>query len=155
MSEPKITKAQIQEFLDDFHERISAFDLIATAVLKSHLEVEILLNAALDVVAKNPKHLDGKPSFFKKVKLLRAFGPLGDDKRWQLVLALNELRNQIAHKPDGPERKKAMLKLRNELGKLASGPVGDERKTKDYNVVLLSAIHSNILIFEVRERAAK
>jgi hypothetical protein len=157
MSERKVTQEQINEFLNRFHERISAIDQLATAVLKSHLEVEEQLDLTLAVVAKNPKHLERRPSFFQKVRWIRAFRPMGDDKRWQLVLALNDLRNKVAHKTDGPDRKGAMQKLRKELADsgLVTSRIGKEQQAKDYNVVLLSAIYSNALIVQVRDQIRK
>jgi hypothetical protein len=157
MTERKVTKEQITEFLDRFSDRISKIDDLATAVLKSHFEVEEQLNETLALLAKSPKHLEGKPSFFQKLRWVRAFGPMGDDKRWQLVLAFNELRNKIAHKPDGPERKKAMQKLRKELADsaLVPLPIADEQRIRDYNVVVLSAIFSIALIVQVRDQIGK
>jgi hypothetical protein len=60
---------------------------------------------------------------------------LGEDARWELILALNSLRNKVAHKFDGPERKKALQKLRKELTRHVLIKQLNEQEWPDYNVV--------------------
>ena len=90
---------------------------MATAVLNTHFLLEAKINELLESVAKSPKflQLESNIPFAQRVKWLRAFAPFGEDKSWELVLAINRLRNKVAHKFDGRERKKALQDLRNEF----------------------------------------
>jgi hypothetical protein len=124
---------------------------LATAVLKSHFLVEEQLDAVLEAVAKNPKHLELKrnPKFEQKVKWVRAFGPLGHDHHWQVILGLNALRNKVAHKFDGPERKTAISNLRNDFRRVLD-PGQNDKGLLDYNLVLAASMLSIAFLVKLR-----
>jgi len=72
---------------------------------------------------------------------IRAFAPKGDDQRWDLILALNTVRNKVAHNFDGSERAEALQKLRNELARPFKA-VGHVAGLDDYQTVLISSMGS-------------
>jgi len=139
----------LRGLLKRFHEQISEIDRFATAVLKAHFLVEEQIDSLLEVVAKNPKHLEGRPSFDRKVKWIRAFGPLGDNEHWQLILALNTLRNKVAHKFDGPEREAAIANLRNEFRQVME-PDPKDKELRDYNLLLVASMFSVAFLVRLR-----
>jgi hypothetical protein len=123
MPEIKLDQDQIQRLVAYYRDRLAKFDQLGTSILTSHLLIEEFLDEALEAVAKNLKYLGRNPSFDQKVRLVRTFGAMGNDDRWQLVLAINELRNKVAHKFDGPERTEALQKVRD-LSVAAGGDPG-------------------------------
>lgn len=67
-------------------------------VLRGHLHIEALMDEIIRRSFVCPTALDDyRQSFFVKVKLLRALG-LIDEKLEQVLLALNSLRNKVAHR---------------------------------------------------------
>jgi len=154
-----MSEEEVAKFLAGFSRRISEIDRLATAVLKAHFLVEEFLDRALAAAAKSPKHLEleRNPRFAQKMKWLRAFAPLGDDSRWELVSALNNLRNKVAHKVDGPERKEALQKLRKELAPHVKKELSvlNEQRWPDYNIVLAAAMESNLFLTQVRTEVGK
>src|SRR5271166_447862 len=100
---------ELERYVKEFNERISAIDPLASTILKCHFLIEEQLNGVLEAVAKAPKYLDLDRSMFaQKVKWARVFAPLGDNILWSLILAINTLRNNVAHTPEGPGRKNAI-----------------------------------------------
>ncbi len=66
-------------------------------VLRGHLHLEALLNEIIERSVTNPQALGRlSQSFSNKVKILRAMDRL-DEKTECLLLAINALRNKIAH----------------------------------------------------------
>ena len=159
MSEEKINVEDLAQFVEQCKERLSAIDQFATAVLKSHFLIEEQIDAVLEATAKNPKHLEleRNPRFIQKVKWIRAFAPLGDDKQWQLILAINTLRNKVAHKFDGAERKNAMVNLRQEFFQQARDDRHflNEQEWRDYNVVLSVCMQSIMFLTRIRKEIEK
>ncbi len=99
------------------------------------------------------KHLEHRSAkFAQKVKWIRAFAPQGDDQSWELILAINTLRNKVAHKLDGPERAEALQKLSNELDRSfkADGSVASNPNLDDYKIVLISSMNSIAFLVHLR-----
>lgn len=95
---------------------ISQIDPMVNKVLRAHFLIESVIDAILDDLAESPNYL-GKFWFNQKVKLVRAFAPKGDAKEWALILALTNLRNEVAHNFQGPKRDKALEKFRTDVEK--------------------------------------
>jgi hypothetical protein len=145
------SKEGIAKLLEDFHKQISEIDRLATAVLKAHFLVEEQIDSVLEVVAKNPEHLglERNPRFTQKVNWIRSFGPLGDNDYWRLILAINNLRNKVAHKFDGPERKQAITNLRNEYRRILE-PDPNDAELRDYNLILVVSMFSIAFLVKLR-----
>jgi hypothetical protein len=155
----KISEEEMKQLIDPFHERIRKIDPLVTHVLQAHLIVEEELDATLRAVAKNPRHLglNRNPKFEQKVKWIRAFAPLGDDGHWEVILAINRLRNKVAHQFDGPERKTALQNLRAQFNQFVSIDKSalNEQEWKDYNVVLGACVYSIFFLVQVRDELRK
>lgn len=77
-------------------------DPLLTIVLKGHLLAEERLNRLLVLFAKAPGHLPNNLRFHQKLRVVRANAPLAmsDARVWDLLDALNSIRNQMAHSLD-------------------------------------------------------
>jgi hypothetical protein len=141
----------IRRIVGDIHDRIRKIDPFVTQVLQAHFLVEEFVDLLFEAVPKNPKHSKRKPTFAQKVKWIRASTPMRNDKRWRLLWAFNALRNNIAHKPDGPERIEALRNLRKEFERYlkSDGFDFDDQEWKDYNIVLASCSESRLLLAAV------
>jgi|SRR5271165_6921276 len=151
MSEEIFKIGDLKPLVDEFDKQISEIDQLATAVLKTHFLIEEFIDLILEEVARNPQHLELERPFIQKVKWIRAFAPMGDDERWQLILAINTLRNKVAHKFDGPERKAALQNLRKEL----ICCIFNEQEWRDYDLILAAATESRLFLVEIRNQIGK
>ena len=126
----------LKEFMERFHKRIFEIDRFATTVLKAHFLVEEELDSVLDSIASKPKKMasERNPTFDQKLKWIRKFHPLlRDSEYWRLIAAFNTLRNKVAHKFDGPERKRAIENLRKEYREV----VNPDPKNKEFSPEIL------------------
>lgn len=89
------------------------------------------------------------PKFIQKVRWIRAFAPLGDDARWDIILALNTLRNKVAHKFDLTKRQEALTKLRAQFSQ-STLFVHYEQEWKDYNVIFGACVEALVFLLQVR-----
>jgi hypothetical protein len=97
-----------------FHEVMGAVDEITHVVLKGHLLIEETLTNAIALHIFHPEHFyDAKLSFDKKISLGRGFclrkNHLGE---WDMLVALNELRNVLAHNLNSPKQQAKIDRLR-------------------------------------------
>jgi hypothetical protein len=137
-----ISIEEVKGLIESFNKHIGEFDALATTVLKAHFLVEKRLVQLLQSLARCPDYLElGRTTGFdRKVKLLRAFAPLGNDGRWQIVAALNTVRNNVAHKADGPERKQALQKLRETWKPFLRGNPDASDEWADYNILVAATL---------------
>jgi hypothetical protein len=96
------------------NQKISQIDPFVNRVLQAHFFIEELIDSILKALAKNPDHLElhRYPAFSQKVKWIRAFGPSGNAKEWELISALTSVRNKVAHKFKDPNLDRALKDLR-------------------------------------------
>ena len=87
---------------------------------------------------------------------LRAFAPSRDaqEKYYALIEAINNLRNKVAHKFEGPERDKALRNLRVRLNPFLSDDecVSDKNDWRDYNVVATASMLSIAFLVGLRKQ---
>jgi hypothetical protein len=97
-----------QRYEVEFDELMNDVDPLVPVVLKGHLLIERILDDLISSVCINPDHIwNGRFTFAQKVDLARAFAFNKDNHPvWTIVLALNTLRNEIAHNQLG-ERTRA------------------------------------------------
>jgi hypothetical protein len=102
------------EFFETFKKHLTDVDELANVILKGHFLVEQDLDEAISVIFFHPDHvLDGRLSFERKVQIARAMSIRSNNlPTWDVLLALNSMRNEIAHNPARQERKKKMDRLR-------------------------------------------
>ncbi|TIP18429.1 hypothetical protein [Mesorhizobium sp.] len=103
-----------QPYEVEFDELMEDVDPLVPVVLKGHLLIERILDDVISSVCCNPDHIwNGRFTFAQKVNLARAFA-FNRDKHpvWTIVLALNTLRNEIAHNRLGERTRSKMDQVR-------------------------------------------
>lgn len=83
-----------------YDEHMPRGDDVSLIVLKGHLLIEEMLLELAMLAVPNPKHLEqASLGFHKLAHVVRALvAEKSDDKYWELILGINALRNQLAHK---------------------------------------------------------
>lgn len=107
-----------------FHEKMGQIDPLLQAVLTGHLIIETALDNILTIVFFHPEHVfkEARLGFSQKVQVVRAYGLRKDDNSiWDLVLAVNSVRNEIAHNLAGEKRDARLQQLRSLFMAEASG----------------------------------
>src|SRR5262245_11439416 len=84
-------------FIEEFRKQLGHVDEFVALVLNGHLEIEGHLDDNLKHFKQNYRPADY--GFYRKVDFLRAYRTNPDQEaEWRVMLALNDLRNQIAHR---------------------------------------------------------
>lgn len=113
--------AAAKEILAKLEQHLQHVDESALVILKGHLVVEEALSEIIGTFVFHGELLDGAHiTFAQKVAIARSMS-LDDhnNEMWQLVLAVNSLRNELAHALDSPKRvkkTKALIDLHKNLG---------------------------------------
>jgi len=149
--------AVARRFIAHFHDRLKkSLDTTDTAVLQSQFLLEEKLDELLMDLALQPNQLNLDVQFAVKVKILRAFAPLGNDERWKVIEAINKLRNSSAHGGGRDEKQKAIHKLRNLWkAQVEKEDPFIEMDWPDYNVVLGATVESLRFLAAVEEEIKK
>lgn len=137
-TEPDLPESDVGRIVGHFHDLLrDRLDSLDTAVLNAHFLLEEQLDELLGELALQPNRLNLKVPFDVKVKALRAFAPIGDDPRWDMVETINKLRNGLAHLHGRDDKEKALNKLR-EIWKreIEKDQPFVEQDWLDYNVTL-------------------
>jgi hypothetical protein len=120
----KATGPSSPSFERVFKHLLPQIDETAVVILKGHLIVEELLFDLLarrvfqDRAALSAAGL----SFAKKLQLCRAWAPQPQIATfWELLVAINVLRNDLAHALDTPRRKQALSSIRDLYAKANPG----------------------------------
>ncbi|WNV10966.1 hypothetical protein [Tardiphaga sp. 709] len=97
-----------------FKKHFEEIDELALTVLKSHLIMESAIDNIIRLVFFHPNLvLDARVSFFMKVQMVRAYALHENEMTiWKLILAISELRNEIAHSLEGAKRETRVASLR-------------------------------------------
>jgi hypothetical protein len=86
-------------------------DDVILIVLKGHLLIEEQLVDLANWALPNPQFLP-KFMFYNLAKVVRAAVPQrSDDPSWELILKLNQLRNDLAHKLESGQRQATLTEL--------------------------------------------
>jgi hypothetical protein len=87
-----------EEFIKAFRAQLSEVDDVVHVVLNGHLEVEKDLDDVLQIMLFHPEHCwKLRLGFFERVQMARAYSPNAEATDWEIMLALNSVRNEIAH----------------------------------------------------------
>src|ERR1700716_1253045 len=93
---------RLEESRERLTERIEKLDNMIVTVLKNHVAVEQFMSEFLEASGKKSEDL----TFAQKITACKELSPPEVEKPiWDLLEAVNRLRNKIAHKLDGPEVK--------------------------------------------------
>jgi hypothetical protein len=97
-----MTEQELQEFYARATEHFQHVDPLVQVVLRGHLLLEERLNATVKHSLYNPELFDKMNlTFERKLMFARAFSvSLRGEGMWELIAAVNALRNAIAHSLD-------------------------------------------------------
>lgn len=99
---------------DRFANEIAHIDVVVQVLLKGHLLLEEALSRLIDLYVYKGAYLeDARLTFKQKLNLAKALTQkLGASSGWDVLDAINVLRNDVSHRLDSPERKKRIARLR-------------------------------------------
>lgn len=133
------------ESIQRFQQEMENFDEIVHILLKGHLLIEELLNKILEQHVFHREHLgDARLSFHQKTALSRALclrkNHLGE---WDLIAAINTLRNEVAHKLHSAERERKIIRVKELYFREtpARDELDDFKKQSDAVVLLYACAH--------------
>jgi hypothetical protein len=125
-----------------FQQEMESVDEVVHVLLKGHLLIEEALTRIIEQYLFHRQHLsDARLTFKQKMTLCRALclrkHELGE---WELIGAINALRNEVAHRLSSPEREKKLARVKELYFKEATEITGpDEVRKKPDSVVLFYA----------------
>ena len=127
-------------YFEQFTKHLEKIDELTLIVLKGHLILEEGLERIIKLHVFNGQYIeDARFQFYKKVQIARSLA-LRKDKHgiWDLILAINGLRNKLAHSLDVEVRKKKFEELKRIYKREVVGTNLKEVTTedKDHEVVL-------------------
>jgi hypothetical protein len=129
-----------RKFIDKFHEDLSQVDEAAQLVLNAHFSVEKPLGAFVESIFFHPKYIRNRFTFVNRVRIARAYTTESHDRfEWDVILALNEMRNVIAHRGDGEARVAALEVVRKEILRSYNEDIKKEAENANYRRVLTLA----------------
>jgi hypothetical protein len=101
-----MTEEELQGFYAKAAEHFQEVDPLIQVVLRGHLLLEERINATLKHSLYNPELFEKMTlNFHHKLQFARAFSvSLRREGMWELIAAVNTLRNAIAHPLDGEKR---------------------------------------------------
>lgn len=102
---------------------MESVDEVAHVLLKGHLLLEEALSAVIDQYVFHREHLtEARLSFAQKMHLAKALclrkNGFGE---WELIAALNSLRNNLAHRLKSDERQKKLAQVKEIYFREAAG----------------------------------
>jgi hypothetical protein len=108
------TNEEQDEFIEEFRKHLGHVNELLQLFLNSHLEVEGDLDRFLGEMFFHPEYLeDARISFAQKVQIAPAYTPEDHDRpEWHVMLVLNKIRNDIAHRSRHKPLKIHIEKLR-------------------------------------------
>jgi hypothetical protein len=105
---------QQKSFIERFAEHLSKVDELTLVVLKGHLLLEESLDKIITTFVFHPEQLaDAWLTFAQRVAIARSmsldeFG----NTMWELILAINALRNDLAHSLNSPRRLNRLARVK-------------------------------------------
>jgi hypothetical protein len=127
------TLDEYDEFIETFRKQLSEVDEIAQIILNGHLDVEAGLDDLLRVMFSHPEHLKELGlGFFQKTLIARAYSKRKHNAPgWRMILALNSLRNEIAHGRKSKKRTEKIAELRKVLFEVGGRKIREKLKNRD------------------------
>jgi len=135
----------LQASIQRFTREMSTIDEMVHVLLKGHLLLEEALALIIDQHVFHREDLaEARLSFAQKLHIARSLclrkNKLGE---WDLVAAINGLRNDLAHRLDSPDREKKLEKVKNVYFREAAdfGRIEAIRKQTDHEIVFAACAH--------------
>jgi hypothetical protein len=131
----------LNKYMESFQKHMAEVDEFEHVILKGHLIIEGVLDNVIALMLFHPEYLKlARFTFYQKLQLGRAIGLRKNKKSiWSLVLAINEVRNEVAHNLVGAKREKKINQLRGLLLKeLPPDLVETRQDYPDHAIALLA-----------------
>lgn len=116
-------------------------DVAAMTLLKGHLVLEEKITASIEKFVFDAEALENaRLSFSRKLSIARSIS-LDESKNsmWNLIAAINRVRNTLAHSLDGISRRDAMNALRSAYSRERGGKL-EQWERDDDSLLILSAV---------------
>jgi hypothetical protein len=131
--------------IDRFRQEMESVDDVAHVLLKGHLLLEEAISSVLDQYVFHREHLaQARLSFAQKALLARSFC-LRKDKlgEWDLVAAINSLRNDLSHRLNSPDRARKLAVVKELYFREAAGfdRIDDVKKESDAVILFNACAH--------------
>jgi hypothetical protein len=137
--------AALEASIRRFEQEMSTVDETVHILLKGHLLLEEALALIIDQHVFHREHIeDARLSFAQKLHVARSLclrkNALGE---WELVAAINGLRNDLAHRLNSPDRQKKLEKVKAVYFREAAGfgRLEDIKAKRDHEIVLAACAH--------------
>lgn len=133
---------EVLQSIDRFREEMESVDEVAHVLLKGHLLLEEAMSAILEQYVFHRQHLtQAHLSFAQKLSLARSLCLRKNEfAEWQVIAAINVLRNDLAHRLNSPDRAKKMAVVKEiYLREVAGHARIEEVKTQPDAAVLFNA----------------
>lgn len=104
----------LEKYAELFRKELSEHDPLQQVVLKGHLVIEAALDNILTIIFFHPEYVfRARIGFAQKVAIARAYGlRKAENSMWNVILSINETRNEVAHNLAGERRSKKLDQLR-------------------------------------------
>jgi hypothetical protein len=103
--------AHLDKYRAEYEKHLGEVDEVALHVLKGHLIIESVLDNLLAQIFFYPKYI--RLGFAQKAQIARAYALRKNEfPMWNLLTAINEMRNAVAHSLSGERRARKMEQLR-------------------------------------------
>lgn len=136
---------ELDSLIERFRGEMESVDELAHVLLKGHLLLDEAITRILEQYVFHREHLqDARLSFQKKALLARSFclrkNQLGE---WDLIAAINGLRNDLSHRLNSPDRERKFAKVkelyfRNAVG---FGPIHELKEKSDQEILFRACAH--------------
>jgi len=131
--------------IERFSDEMTNVDEVAHVLLKGHLLLEEAISLILDQYVFHREHLSqARLSFHQKTLLARSLC-LRKNKfgEWDLIAAINALRNDLAHNLNSPDRAKKLATLKEIYFRQADGleQIDDIKKESDASILFCACAH--------------
>ena len=122
-----MTTTRLEQLAKEFQEHLGQIDELTLVVLKGHLLIEESLDKIISTFVFHPEMLEpARLSFAQRVAIARAISlDEHENSMWELVLAINTLRNDLAHNLRSPrrvQRTERVFSLLDHESRNAEGP---------------------------------
>jgi hypothetical protein len=128
-----------------FREEMANVDEVVHVLLKGHLLIEEALTRILEQYVFHREHLtEARLTFNQKVLLGRSLclrkNNVGE---WDLISAINSLRNELAHRLNSPDREKKLKRVQDLYFREAVNPerIEELKKESSAAIVLTACAH--------------
>jgi hypothetical protein len=135
-------RPQAKLSLERFNAALLDMDEVVLVLLKGHLLIEEALTGIIELHTFHHEHLDAaRLSFNQKACVARALAfRRADIGEWELIQAINTLRNDLAHRLESEERENKLMRLREVYLREAAGMGNlEEQKSLDPPALIASA----------------